>query len=188
MRDGKLEELIGLLVREGGSDLHLKVGSPPVTRIQGLLTPVEGYGVLNLPDTEAFLEEIIPEPLVEEFERVVAETAAAHGGRVVKLIGDGAMFTAPDASAGCALALEVAERAAESDNLPPVRVGLAAGAAVSRNGRLRSSTPAWMTCSSVPSRVAGQRNANRDARPARERRTVPADLRRRPHPRRLSSL
>jgi twitching motility protein PilT len=40
--------------------LHLKVGSPPVTRVQGLLTPVEGYGVLDPPDTEAFLSEILP--------------------------------------------------------------------------------------------------------------------------------
>ena len=70
VRGGKLEDLIGLLVREGGSDLHLKVGSPPVTRVQGLLTPVEGYGVLDPPDTKVFLEEIIPETLVEEFERV----------------------------------------------------------------------------------------------------------------------
>src|SRR5918911_3949137 len=70
VRGGKLEDLIGLLVREGGSDLHLKGGSPPVTRVQGLLPPVEGYGVLAPPDTEAFLEEILPEPLVEEFERV----------------------------------------------------------------------------------------------------------------------
>src|SRR5215210_803621 len=70
VRDGKLDELINLLVREEGSDLHLKVGSPPVTRIRGLLAPVEGYDVLDLPDTEAFLAEIIPKNLVEEFERV----------------------------------------------------------------------------------------------------------------------
>jgi twitching motility protein PilT len=70
VRDGSLQDLIGLLVREHGSDLHLKVGSPPVTRIRGLLAPVEGYGVLELPDTEAFLAEIIPENLVEEFESV----------------------------------------------------------------------------------------------------------------------
>jgi twitching motility protein PilT len=70
VRGGRLEDLIGLLVREGGSDLHLKVGSPPVMRVQGLLTPVEEYGLLDLPDTEAFLEKIVPEPLVEEFERV----------------------------------------------------------------------------------------------------------------------
>src|SRR5215210_1199332 len=70
VRDGSLDDLIGLLVREEGSDLHLKVGSPPVTRIRGLLTRVETYGVLDLPDTEAFLGEIIPENLVEDFERV----------------------------------------------------------------------------------------------------------------------
>src|SRR5215210_8958828 len=70
VKDGKLEDLISLLVREEGSDLHLKVGSPPVTRIRGLLSPVEGYGVLDLPDTQAFLEEIIPENLVEDFEQV----------------------------------------------------------------------------------------------------------------------
>ncbi len=70
MRNGNLGDLIGLLVREGGSDLHLKVGSPPVIRVRGLLTRVEGQGVLDLPDTEAFLEEIIPKTLPEEFERV----------------------------------------------------------------------------------------------------------------------
>ena len=69
VRGGKLEDLIGLLVREGGSDLHLKVGSPPVTRVQGLLRPVEGYGVLDSPDTEAMLRGIIPEALIEDFER-----------------------------------------------------------------------------------------------------------------------
>jgi len=70
VRDGMLEDLINLLVREEGSDLHLKVGSPPVTRIRGLLSRVEGYEVLDLRDTEAFLEEIIPKNLVEEFEQV----------------------------------------------------------------------------------------------------------------------
>jgi twitching motility protein PilT len=66
---GVLEDLIGLLVREEGSDLHLKVGSPPVIRVNGVLTPAEGYGVLDLPDTEAILRGIIPEALIEDFER-----------------------------------------------------------------------------------------------------------------------
>jgi adenylate cyclase len=74
--------------------------------------------------------------VVDEFEHVVGEAAAAHGGRVVKLIGDAAMFAADDAVSGCRLALEVAARVASSEQLPPVRVGLAAGAVVSRNGDL----------------------------------------------------
>jgi twitching motility protein PilT len=69
IQSGTLEDLIGRLVREGGSDLHLKVGSPPVFRVRGLLSPVEGYDVLGLPDTEAMLGQIIPETLIEEFER-----------------------------------------------------------------------------------------------------------------------
>src|SRR5215203_3512334 len=70
VRDGSLQDLINLLVREEGSDLHLKVGSPPVTRIRGLLSRVEGMGMLDCPDTEAFLKEIIPENLLEDFEQV----------------------------------------------------------------------------------------------------------------------
>ena len=67
VRGGKLGDLIDLLVREGGSDLHLKVGSPPVIRVNGVLGPVEGYEVLEPAGTEAFLGEIMPENLTEEF-------------------------------------------------------------------------------------------------------------------------
>ena len=67
VRGGRLGDLIDLLVREGGSDLHLKVGSPPVIRVNGVLGPVEGYGVLEPAGTEAFLLEVMPEKLTEEF-------------------------------------------------------------------------------------------------------------------------
>jgi len=36
-----MEELLALLVRQGGSDLHLSVGSPPRIRVDGVLLPVE---------------------------------------------------------------------------------------------------------------------------------------------------
>ena len=70
VRDGNIQDLINLLVREGGSDLHLKVGSPPITRINGLLSPVDGYEVLDSAEIEAMLGEIMPETLVEDFRRV----------------------------------------------------------------------------------------------------------------------
>ena len=69
LKSNDVEDLIGRLVREGGSDLHIKAGSPPTIRIRGLLTYVEGYGALDPQDTEAILETIIPETLVDEFER-----------------------------------------------------------------------------------------------------------------------
>jgi len=36
-----MEELLALLVRQGGSDLHVSVGSPPRVRVNGTLLPVE---------------------------------------------------------------------------------------------------------------------------------------------------
>ena len=36
-----MEDLLALLVRKGGSDLHISAGSPPRLRIDGLLVPVE---------------------------------------------------------------------------------------------------------------------------------------------------
>src|SRR5215208_3383977 len=70
VRDGTIQDLIKLLVREGGSDLHLKVGSRPIIRVNGLLSPVDGYEVLDSAGIEAMLGEIMPETLVEEFGRV----------------------------------------------------------------------------------------------------------------------
>ncbi len=37
-----INDLFKLLVEKGGSDLHLKVGSPPILRIDGELVPMEG--------------------------------------------------------------------------------------------------------------------------------------------------
>ena len=53
----------------GGSDLHLKVDVPPVVRVNGLLSYLEGYEALRKEDAEAILEDIIPENLRGEFER-----------------------------------------------------------------------------------------------------------------------
>ena len=45
-----MEELLALMVRQGGSDLHISVGSPPRVRVDGVLLAVE-YPPLNAEDT-----------------------------------------------------------------------------------------------------------------------------------------
>lgn len=65
----KIEELASRLVEEGGSDLHLKVGSPPAMRVRGLLMRLEEYRELTSGDTKAMLREILPQNLAAEFER-----------------------------------------------------------------------------------------------------------------------
>ena len=72
--------------------------------------------------------------LLGDFESTVADVVGAGGGRLVKLIGDGAMFVADTPEAGCAIAVALTERTAAVDGMPPVRVGAACGAVMSRYG------------------------------------------------------
>jgi twitching motility protein PilT len=65
----RLDDLSNRMLELEGSDLHLKVGTPPAARVRGLLTYLEGYGALRPEDTEGFLKELIPDNLVGEFER-----------------------------------------------------------------------------------------------------------------------
>jgi twitching motility protein PilT len=54
-----IDELLRLLVEREGSDLHLKVGAPPMTRIDGTLRPIEGAEKLGPEDTEVALRHLI---------------------------------------------------------------------------------------------------------------------------------
>jgi adenylate cyclase len=66
---------------------------------------------------------------VNRFEQLVWDQVNVAGGRVVKLIGDEAMFMVEDPLAACALASAMVERSPH-----PVRVGLACGPAVALHG------------------------------------------------------
>ena len=54
-----LDAALRFTVANEGSDLHLKVGSPPMTRIHGTLLPIGGMPALNPEDTEAALATIL---------------------------------------------------------------------------------------------------------------------------------
>ena len=55
----ELDRALRYLVDHEGSDLHVKVGSPPMVRIDGDLGPVPGAETLRPEDTEAGLREIL---------------------------------------------------------------------------------------------------------------------------------
>ena len=64
-----IESALRYVVEHEGSDLHVKVPSPPMARIHGELQPIEGMDGLTPEDTEAALAHILVEPrLREEFE------------------------------------------------------------------------------------------------------------------------
>jgi twitching motility protein PilT len=59
------------VVEHEGSDLHVKVPSPPMARIHGELRPIEGADPLTPEDTERALEHILRDPvLLEEYAKV----------------------------------------------------------------------------------------------------------------------
>jgi adenylate cyclase len=94
-----------------------------------------GFTTLTRRSTAAELARVL-----DDFESLATEVVGAHDGRIVKTIGDEVLFVA-DTPAHCAqLALELVERAGRIDSLPALRVGLAAGAVVTRLGDVFGST------------------------------------------------
>src|SRR5439155_11240183 len=72
--------------------------------------------------------------LLTEFENTAADTVTAHGGRVVKLIGDEVLYTAPDEHTASAIAFELVRIYGEHPRIPDVRAGLASGDLLLRDG------------------------------------------------------
>jgi twitching motility protein PilT len=67
------------LVERGGSDLHLKVGAPPLMRLHGDLGPLPDEPPLRPEDTERVLEEILPTDEHRAEFRSDGEVDFAHG-------------------------------------------------------------------------------------------------------------
>ena len=65
-----LQNALRYLVENGGSDLHLKVPSPPMVRIDGVMLPIAGHVGLRSDDTHGALREMLYDAArLEEFER-----------------------------------------------------------------------------------------------------------------------
>src|SRR6476620_1601889 len=63
-----INEALAYMVEREGSDLHVKVDSPPVARVHGDLWALKDAGNLTSSDTEAALRTIADENHLTEFE------------------------------------------------------------------------------------------------------------------------
>jgi len=63
-----MDSALRKLVEREGSDLHIKVASPPVVRLHGDLLPIEGYEPLKPEDTEKAFHTIAAQRSLTEFE------------------------------------------------------------------------------------------------------------------------
>ena len=74
--------------------------------------------------------------VVERFEMIAYNTVAGMGGRVIKTIGDEVMFAVEGAREGLDLALELSDLYGDDEALGDVRVGVAAGPVLEKDGDL----------------------------------------------------
>jgi adenylate cyclase len=101
--------------------------------------------------------------MIELFDRQTWDTVTRAGGRIVKLIGDEAMFVHADARSACGIAKELMVTSPH-----PVRIGLARGEVVALHGDYYGPTvnlAARLTAAAPPSAVVvseAVKSANRD--------------------------
>ena len=88
-----------------------------------------GFTALAQQVSDAELAEV-----VDQFERLAYDVVVAGGGRVVKMIGDEVMFLVDDPVCAAEIALGLAEASRDAAGLSDVRVGLALGPVIEREG------------------------------------------------------
>lgn len=72
--------------------------------------------------------------LVERFEALASDVVTAHGGRIVKTIGDEVFYIVERVDSGVDIAIDLLEALREDPAMPRMRVGLASGEVLSHLG------------------------------------------------------
>jgi twitching motility protein PilT len=66
--DTRLTELLEVVIKEDGSDLHLVPGGVPMLRVSGVLVPLTKYSPLTDKETEAMLQSMVSENRWQSFQ------------------------------------------------------------------------------------------------------------------------
>jgi class 3 adenylate cyclase len=119
---------------------HIERGFRPMAMLEGSagIDLVHGsVGFVDLVDSTAWTQRLDLPALsraLSMFDATASEIVVLHGGRAVKLIGDSVMFiaTAPEAAVDIGLAL--VDAFSRHEVLPQVRVGIATGDVLARDG------------------------------------------------------
>jgi adenylate cyclase len=102
---------------EGGVDMS--VGFADMTGFTALSQELEVHGLAQL---------------IDRFNGATSNVVAAGGGRIVKTIGDEVMFASLEPGSAAGIAVSLLEEVSGVDGLPPLRVGVATGLVVAREG------------------------------------------------------
>lgn len=107
------------------------------------LTKMRSVGFADLVNFTALVRRMSERDLarlVSRFESLSADVITAHGGRLIKTVGDEVLFTTVTAAPAAAIALDLVDSMTDDDLLPDVRVGMARGPIISRLGDVFGTT------------------------------------------------
>lgn len=107
------------------------------------LTKMRSVGFADLVSFTALVRRLSERDLarlVSRFEALSADVITAHGGRLIKTVGDEVLFTTVTAAPAAAIALDLVDAMTADDLLPQLRVGMARGPIVSRLGDVFGTT------------------------------------------------
>ncbi len=65
----RIGELLEIVIKEGGSDLHLSAGMPPIIRVSGALVPLLQQPALTAKELEDMLTSMLPPSRLDNFEK-----------------------------------------------------------------------------------------------------------------------
>jgi adenylate cyclase len=136
------------------------------------LTKMRSVGFADLVNFTALVRRLSERDLarlVSRFEALSADVITAHGGRLIKTVGDEVLFTTVGAAPAAAIALDLVDTMTEDDVLPDVRCGMARGPIISRLGDVFGTT---VNRASRLTAVAGAGSVLVDAPMARELATM----------------
>ncbi len=100
-------------------------------------------GFADLVGFTALAQQVSGEELasvVDEFERLAYDVVVAGGGRVIKMIGDEVMFLVEEPAMAAEIAMGLADASRDAASLGDVRVGMAIGPVVEREGDVFGTT------------------------------------------------
>jgi adenylate cyclase len=149
--DGPAEEILEPLATQGSQVLmdfpqildqvwrrHLQAAARRrLLRTEGEDTPGQVVGFADLVGFTALAQQVSDQELaevVDQFETLAYDVVVAGGGRVLKMIGDEVMFLVEDPFAAAEIALGLSDASREATDLSDVRVGLAVGPVLEREG------------------------------------------------------
>jgi adenylate cyclase len=119
-----IDEAVHRLVPEAGPQGDLLYSTP------------RAIGFVDLVGFTPLARQVEPRELariIDRFEETAHDVVTARGGRIVKFVGDEAMFVSDDAAAACEIALTLVERFAGDGSVMP-RGAVAAGEVLIRGG------------------------------------------------------